>query len=342
MFIDGVDVIELLDSSSAASESPHGRRMTTRSMRAAAAVAAASPQIEPKRPKIGMATQEEPPQDAPQSTSSTQSPLLSQWKCLEEQLRCDICKQLLDVPVSLKCFHTFCSFCIRRYLELSGNDYCPCCRVPATSTDIRLEPRLAGILGVLGKDRGTVRKKFRLAIRQSPPDVEKLVSSNETFNKQADMTEMFRASGNSEQVGRTLLPVYKSLKDKQLKELVEKDGLVVSGDIANNRDELVRVHKEFIFTLQAAFDAVRMGMYQDHPPTKLGIAKMFNADLRWRSRSTSRFARGKSEAEIRRENADKNVAVNALADAAQQQMRDQLRQALQRRKDKTYDPNSNS
>ena len=359
MFIDGVDVIELLDSSSAASESPQGRRIMTRSMKSAAAAAqpAESPFIEPKRTKIDSVRDNKTPQKAgvptplrpalvpsqPPVKAPPEPPhnaLIFEWKSLEEQLRCDICKQLLDVPVSLKCFHTFCSFCIRRYLELSGNDYCPCCRVPATSTDIRLEPRLAGILGVLGKDRGSVRKKFRSAIRRNLDQDTRLIrSANETFNKQADLMDVFRVSGtnNEPPIGRTLLPVYKSLKDKQLRELVEKDGLIVSADLVNNRDELVRVHKEFLFTVQAAFDGIRMGMYSEFPPTKSGLAKIFNSELRWRNRSTSRFMRGKSEAEIRREKADKSESVSALADAAQQQMRDQLRQALLRRKQKTYD-----
>ena len=315
MFIDGVDVIELLDSSSAASASPQGRRVT-RSMKAV--VKATPPPPEPKK------------QRSSESASQSDSSLLQSWKAIEEQLRCDICKQLLDVPVSLKCFHTFCSFCIRRYLELSGNDYCPCCRVPATSTDIRLEPRLAGILKILGHDRGAVRKRIRNCIKQIFSQ-DGITSANETFNKQADMVEIFKSSSSGDPIGRTLMPVYKSLKDKQLKELVEKDGLVVGVD---NRDDLIRVHKEFIFTSQAAFDAVRMGMYQDCVPTKTGVAKIFNSEFRSRNRTTGRFVRGKSDAEIRRENADKNEAVTALARSAQDQMKEQLRQAVLRRKER--------
>lgn len=312
MFIDGVDVIELLDSSSAASGSPQERRVTR-------SIKTKTKSPTPKKSKPS----------EPEIEPATTLPLLQSWKTIEEQLRCDICKQLLDVPVSLKCFHTFCSFCIRRYLELSGNDYCPCCRVPATSTDVRLEPRLAGVLKILGQERGLVRKRIRQCIKNSSSS-EPSSSANETFNKQADMLEIFRSSTSSnDQVGRTLLPVYKSLKDKQLKELVEKDGLIVTSE---NRDDLIRIHKEFIFTLQAAFDAIRMGMYSEYPPTKSGIAKIFNSELRFRNRNTGRFVRGKSEAELRRENADRNESVTALAISAQEQMKEQLRLAILRRK----------
>lgn len=262
--------------------------------------------------------------------------LIKSWKSVEDQLRCDICKQLLDVPVSLKCFHVFCSFCIRRYLELSGNDYCPSCRIPATSTDIRLEPRLSGIVSVLGKDRGATRKKIRHRIRNQTTTVG--VSRNEVFHKQADMAEVFKqtaATGSA--VGRTLLPLYKSLKDKQLVELVcYTDGLEVPPNTP--RDDMIRLHKEFVFTQQAAFDAVRMGMFHDHPPTREGLIKLWNQEVRLKrkaSAATGSFSRLKSDIEVRRETADNSETVASLTADAGRRMQEQVRERLRLQREKS-------
>jgi hypothetical protein len=262
---------------------------------------------------------------------NAENDLILSWKGIEEQLRCDICKQLLDVPVSLKCFHTFCSFCIRRYLELSGNDYCPCCRVPASSTDIRLEPRLAGILSILGKNRGHLRKQIRRAIRTCC-SVENVSSRNEVFHKQADMVESFRSyDKDSSPIGRTLLPLYKTLKDKQLIEMVSvTDGLEVGSNMT--RDDLIRLHKEFVFTLQSAHDAVRMGMFAEHPPTKEGLVKFWNSEMRLRNKKAQgviRVPRHKTEVEKRREEADKSESVSALTEHASRRMQLELKERLQ-------------
>ena len=287
-----------------------------------------TPQTKRKRPEAPPAVPEED--------------LIKSWKLIEGQLRCDICKQLLDVPVSLKCFHVFCSFCIRRYLELSGNDYCPSCRVPASSTDIRLESRLAGILSVLGSDRGATRKKIRHRIRNQTTSVG--VSRNEVFHKQADMAEMFKqtaATGTA--IGRTLLPLYKSLKDKQLVELVcYTDGLEVPPNTP--RDEMIRLHKEFVFTQQAAFDAVRIGMFPDHPPTRDGLIKLWNQDFRLKrkaSAATRTFSRLKSDIEVRRETADNSETVANLTAEAARRMQEQLRERLRlQREHRRNDNNS--
>jgi hypothetical protein len=262
--------------------------------------------------------------------------LLIEWKKIEDQLRCDICKQLLDVPVALKCYHVFCSFCIRRYLELSGNDYCPSCRIPATSTDIRLEPRLAGILSILGHERGKVRKRIRNRLRGSESGTLSVSSKNETFNKQADLVDLFRSG---QPVGRTLLPLYKNLKDKALRDLILEDGLdCLLENPQLSRDELIRHHKEFVFTLQAAHDAVRMGMYPgENGPTKTGLAKAFNMEYRLKCGTRRGALLGAQEMEVskRRAEADKTESIADLTNEASRRMMDQLRNALRNRKGKT-------
>ena len=262
----------------------------------------------------------------PEPVPSTTTSLISEWKEIEDQLRCDICKQLMDVPVSLKCFHAFCSFCIRRYLELSGNDYCPSCRIPATSTDIRLEPRLAMIISILGRDRGMVRKRMRESLKNSPSNFDQKSSKNVTLNKQADLADLFKATqASSQPVTRTLLPLYKNLKDKALRELIIEDGVhSLLENPSLGRDDLIRGHKEFIFSLQAAFDAVRMGMYPTHLPTKAGVAKIFNQEFRLRQRASAGLQK--------RAETDSSESLVELTRKAEVRMADQLRQAVAKRK----------
>jgi len=266
-------------------------------------------------------------------TPSTSSSLIPEWKNIEEQLRCDICKQLLDVPVSLKCYHTFCSFCIRRYLEMSGNDFCPCCRVAASSTDIRLEPRLAGVLKVLAKNRGKVRKQIRMCVKNIAPHC--LACKNETFNKQADLEDAFK-NIKGDPIGRTLLPLYKTLKDKQLTELVvQKDGIEVPPQLG--RDEIIKLHKEFLFTVQSAHDAVRMGLYPENGPTKQALASAFNAETRLRIKREAKLGSKRKHLlmtvqEKRRDEAEKSECVVNLTRIASERMAEQLRKAVEKRR----------
>ena len=335
-----MDVIDLDSSSSSGSPEPSVRVQPSR----AAKVAKTRSPDWPLTPKkvvfqetgvgpMTVKTTESPKQPPVPSQIATPVNLIQEWKKIEDQLRCDICKQLLDVPVSLKCFHAFCSFCIRRYLELSGNDYCPSCRVPASSTDIRLEPRLAAIVMVLGKDRGGTRKRIRQRLRGNlESDFSANFSKNSTLNKQSDLAEFFKQTQNtSPQITRTLLPLYKNIKDKALRDMILEDGVECLLDNPSaTRDELIRGHKEFVFHLQAMHDAVRMGMYSDQFPTRGGVAKVFN--IEWRQ-AKGRPARGlMSAVKPAKKTEDSSESVQELTRQAGARMADQLRQAIAKRK----------
>ncbi|KAI0668511.1 hypothetical protein C8Q78DRAFT_1155695 [Trametes maxima] len=56
-------------------------------------------------------------------------------RVLDDALRCDICRDFYDAPVSLACGHSFCSACIRSALPASAT--CPSCRKPASEVHIR-------------------------------------------------------------------------------------------------------------------------------------------------------------------------------------------------------------
>ena len=58
----------------------------------------------------------------PSDFSKTKLPQLSQ---LDSLLRCHICKDFIKVPVLTPCGHTFCSLCIRGYIDVKAR--CPLC-----------------------------------------------------------------------------------------------------------------------------------------------------------------------------------------------------------------------
>jgi hypothetical protein len=171
---------------------------------------------------------------------------------------------------------------------------------------------------------------------------QQLACMNETFNKQADLVELFSrpSTASGEPLGRTLLPLYKNFSNKQIKELLEKDGLVVPGNIGSNRDELIKFHKEFLFTVQAGYDAVRMGMFADHPPTKEGLVEAWNSEIRFRERKAQANRSGRlglsrsvlvSATEKRRAMADSNQSVTEMTIAANRHMMSQVQVALRQR-----------
>ncbi|KAI0648277.1 hypothetical protein C8Q79DRAFT_905677 [Trametes meyenii] len=70
--------------------------------------------------------------DSSDFPDNTEAPGL---RTIDEALRCDICRDFYDAPVSLTCGHSFCSVCIRSALPISAT--CPSCRKPASEVHIR-------------------------------------------------------------------------------------------------------------------------------------------------------------------------------------------------------------
>lgn len=59
---------------------------------------------------------------------------------LDASLRCTICGEFYDAPVTLGCGHCFCSLCIREHIVRETQ--CPNCRKPTTEAHFRLNPVL--------------------------------------------------------------------------------------------------------------------------------------------------------------------------------------------------------
>ncbi|KAJ7273090.1 hypothetical protein C8J57DRAFT_265929 [Mycena rebaudengoi] len=61
---------------------------------------------------------------------------------LDSAVRCTICANFFDAPVSLSCGHSFCSMCIRDVLSrtTSKSQCCPICRHPTSEGQLRINP----------------------------------------------------------------------------------------------------------------------------------------------------------------------------------------------------------
>jgi zf-RING of BARD1-type protein len=208
------------------------------------------------------------------SRVDTLSPLIGEWKDFEETLKCSLCRSFFDAPVSLKCSHVFCSFCIRKHFEFRGSN-CPVCRSTAGSQDLRLDSVSAGLVRKLSQNQ--FRKRLRKAFvnggggggEQPIP-----ATKNPTFLRQGILNDVFRRNqGISPVLERTILPSYKDLK--QVKALLVDEGLFFT---SQNKEEMVKYHKEFVFLCQSVLDGYKLGVY-DSPPIKKGIVEYLNSSL---------------------------------------------------------------
>eukprot|EP00118_Oscarella_pearsei_P006491 m.29413 g.29413 ORF g.29413 m.29413 type:complete len:523 (+) comp31166_c0_seq3:190-1758(+) len=62
---------------------------------------------------------------------------VSELKDLDHSLRCSICFEYFRTAMMLSCSHNFCSLCIRRHIEFTGNkSNCPLCGEPAVASNL--------------------------------------------------------------------------------------------------------------------------------------------------------------------------------------------------------------
>ncbi|KAH9842555.1 uncharacterized protein C8Q71DRAFT_733395 [Rhodofomes roseus] len=73
--------------------------------------------------------------DVPDPTDFPPSDIAPGLRLLDEALRCSVCHELYDAPVTLNCGHCFCSLCVRNCLK--DKEECPSCRKQASDTQLR-------------------------------------------------------------------------------------------------------------------------------------------------------------------------------------------------------------
>lgn len=192
---------------------------------------------------------------------SSSSSLQKGLQDFEGSLRCPICGELFDVPVSIvTCHHTFCSKCIRdafrssiRSMKRSAD--CPVCReaVETGGADFKcLVPNRT--VGNLVKQFRTFRSELRDQLAQVVQGSSSVSGTDSArTNVGAQPPREKRENADELSVRRKKKPktFYKGLKLKQLKKLCADEGLSTVGTDA----ELRARHEEFILCYNAESDS---------------------------------------------------------------------------------------
>ena len=93
----------------------------------------------------------------PSDFSKTKLPQLSQ---LDSLLRCHICKDFIKVPVLTPCGHTFCSLCIRGYIDVKAR--CPLCLNELRESMLRGDILVNGVILCYKSLRGDLIEKLKV------------------------------------------------------------------------------------------------------------------------------------------------------------------------------------
>jgi hypothetical protein len=90
---------------------------------------------------------------------------------LARELKCALCRQFFDQPVSLPCAHVFCSRCIRAALEGRGvfRNECPTCKLPAYVKDLSKNTKVAAVTALLRGLLEPAAGAARAAVPQPQP-----------------------------------------------------------------------------------------------------------------------------------------------------------------------------
>jgi len=158
---------------------------------------------------------------------------------MESSLRCLICGEFFHGPVVLPCTHTFCSECVRRYLQARGaSGCCPECKQSCAPGDLVANRSL---------------EKIGVLFQQMKPKVLPLLSGTSAQNTMAQTAESNEGSssrrratsefggGDGKPAERMPLLSYNVMKEKDIKKLLDSINIRAS---IKNREDIVQIHKE--------------------------------------------------------------------------------------------------
>ncbi|KAG1711465.1 hypothetical protein DVH05_008717 [Phytophthora capsici] len=158
---------------------------------------------------------------------------------MENHLRCQICGDFFHGPVLLPCSHTFCSTCVRRFLQSKGaHGCCPSCKKPCTSRE--LVPNRA-------------LEQVALLFKQSKPDLLKRLQGTKAPKSATSTPNTEKKKTKQDKPERMPLMSYNVMRDKEVRKLLDSINVRVP---TKNRDEIIQIHKEYVLLSNAQADSV--------------------------------------------------------------------------------------
>ncbi|CAM9620456.1 unnamed protein product [Ectocarpus sp. 12 AP-2014] len=170
---------------------------------------------------------------------------------IESILRCAICRGLSDPPVSLPCCQqTFCSLCIRQYLN-STTPRCPCCRKPSASNMLQLSKELRSICTTWKDNRRAILAAAN-ASATAPASGAAPAPAREQPAPSARRKGCAVGAGQGRDGDGGVVKAvhYHSLNDSKMKALLIRIGLPVGGGKA----AMVARHKRLVLLSAASND----------------------------------------------------------------------------------------
>jgi len=131
---------------------------------------------------------------------------------LDSSLRCNICRDVYDAPVSISCGHCFCSLCVRESMNVKAE--CPICRKAANESNIRPNVALNEAAEAWKLARDFV---LRILKESDERNYTKRCRSNEDYD------EVHIVAGPSKRQKTTLAPADKFVECPACTDFVEAD-----------------------------------------------------------------------------------------------------------------------
>lgn len=139
------------------------------------------------------------------------------FELLEDKMKCPICKEIINGAVILECGHSYCSLCLRKYLEYK--EECPTCRIHTDDGKIIKNSILEDLC--------------RFYINHK----------NEFLNANLNNLKVDNICQNNEKE-RKLLPklFYNDMSQSKIKELLENVNLPTNG----SKEDMIKRHKQYV------------------------------------------------------------------------------------------------
>ncbi|GLD93543.1 hypothetical protein PINS_up002135 [Pythium insidiosum] len=188
------------------------------------------------------------------------SDLLDEWlwpescrelRDMESALRCLICGEFFHGPVLLPCGHTFCSECVRRFLQSRGaQGCCPECKQPSEANTLVPNRSLEKVGGLFKQIKPRL---VPVLTQHSHLVAAPATSSASDTTSQRGVRSLGKAkSGGSKPPERMPLLSYSLMKDKDVKKLLESIGIRAN---IKNREDIIQIHKEYVLLANAQADS---------------------------------------------------------------------------------------